>query len=328
MEQRIRGGLILLIALVSQSSFAEQANEPDPNEGFKFKPIFLDAKGATGLVFGVSFEYKKAWEKVAGFNKLVEEKAPTRAADAKSRGLMSCGGYAEEQGKTTPTWISFTDCAGEISAKGTATADTAKNPNKLVDFSGSYSWIYTTSSRAGTNMFALGGQAKYETDQSFENKQFVFGLRGSFTNLLGCGAAGAGQPCNNMNFLGLSVGLQRVDPSKDNGRKKALAGALMENYQRLELEGFYKLYLPKEWRSLSDIEFNYRHFQELNPSDVVRQAGLHRNRLGLVRLNFGIGGSGATAFDPKMFVQYSRGSLPFDTKSERVVKIGLQVDVF
>ena len=195
-----------------------------------------------------------------------------------------------------------------------------------MDASGSYSWIYTRSSRAGTNMFALGGQAKYETDQSFENRQFVFGLRGTFTNLQGCGAAG--QVCESMNFLGVSLGLQRVNPSNDDARKTALAGASMDNYQRVEFDGFYKYYLPKAWRYVSDIEFNYRHFQELNPSDAIRQAGLHRNRLGLVRLNLGWGGKGSTAVDPTMFVQYSRGSLPFDTKSERVVKVGLQFQVF
>lgn len=326
MQQRIWTCLCVAAAVSSHAAIAKEAKEPDPNEGFKFEPLLLDAKGGTGNVFGLNFQYKKSWEKVAGFDKLAAEKAPTRAADAKSRGLMSCGGYAEED-RPVPTWVSFTDCAGELSAKGTATADAAKNPNKLVDFNGSYSWIYTSASRAGTNMFALGGQLKYETDQSFDNKQYVYGLRGTFTNLLGCATA-AGMPCGNMNFLGISVGLQRVDPSKDSARKAALGGASMENYQRVEFEGFYKFYLPKEWRYVSDLEFNYRHFQELSPPDVIRQAGLYRNRLGLVRLNFGWGGKGATAVDPSMFVQYSRGSLPFDTKSERVVKVGLQFQVF
>jgi len=329
MEQRIWIGLSLAAALAANGAVAQEAKEPDPGQGFKFEPLMLDAKGGAGNVFGVNFEYKKSWEKIAGYDKLLLEKVPTRAPDAKKgRGLMSCGGYAEESrppSKPVPEWVSFTDCAGEISAKGTATADADKNPNKLLDFSSSYSWIYTNSSRAGTRMFALGGQAKYETDQSFENKQFVFGVRGTFTHLLGCEA---GKVCDRMNFLGMSVGLQRVNPSKDTARKTALAGAPMDNYQRMEFDGFYKLYLPESWRYLSDIEFNYRHFQELSPSEVIRQAGLQRNRLGLVRLNFGWGGKGATAVDPSMFVQYSRGSLPFDTKSERVVKFGLQFQVF
>ena len=324
MKLHMRTGAFLAATLLAVGTYAQEAKEPDPNEGFKFEPLMLEAKGGTGNVFGVNFQFKKAWAKTAGIDQLIQEKVSTRAFDAKSRGLMSCGSYSEEEGKTIPSWVTFTDCAGEISVKGTATADADRNPNKLIDFSGSYSWVYTNSNRMRTNMFAVGGQAKYEIDQSFENKQYVYGIRGTFTNLLGCAAAVV---CDR-NFLGISLGIQRVDPAKDNKRKAALGGAAMDNYERMEFEGFYKYYLPKSWRYLSDIEFNYRHFQELNPSEVTRQAGLYRNRIGLVRLNFGWGGKGATAVDPSMFVQYSRGSLPFDTKSERVVKVGLQFQVF
>lgn len=325
MKTANRAGAFWVATLLACAAHAQEAKEADPTEGFKFEPLMLEAKGGTGNVFGVNFQFKKAWVKTAGIDQLIQEKVPTRAADAKSRGLLSCGSFQEEEGKVIPSWVAFTDCAGEVYVKGTATADADKNPNKLVDASGSYSWVYTTSSRKRTNMFALGGQAKYETDQSFDNQQYVYGLRGTFTDLPGCAA---GVVCDRMNFLGLSLGIQRVDPSKDKARKAALGGGAMEPYERAEFEGFYKFYLPSQWRYLSDVEFNYRHFQELDPSDTIRRAGLQRHRLGLVRLNFGWGGKGATAVDPSMFIQYSRGSLPFDTKAERVVKVGLQFQVF
>lgn len=307
---------------------AKQDKQTDTNEGFKFEPLMFDTKGGTGNVFGVNFQYQKSWVKVAG-NDEVLERAAGLPPEARTRGLMSCGGYAEAQGKAIPEWVSFTDCGGQVSAKGTLAADADKNPNKFLDFNGNYSWIYTRSSRTGLDRFSVGGQVKYETDQGFENKQIVFGIKGTFLDFRGCGATTLGVACpNSMNYLALSVGLQRVDPLTDKARKAALAGKPIDEYQRVELEAFYKFYLPKEWQYVSDLEFNYRHFQELSPPDAIRQAGLDRNRLGLVRLNFGFAGKGATSVTPDMFIQYSRGSLPFDTKSERVVKIGLQFKVF
>lgn len=330
MKRRILQAIAFIGICVSLGTHAQVKNEADPTQGFKFKPVMLDAKGGTGTVLGIDFEYKKSWERIAPFDATTLQ-ADKGTTDKQNTGAFKsiCGGYSEEQGKVIPTWVAFTDCSGEVSAKGALTTDAGKNPNKLLDFSGSYSWMHTMSSRASTQMFAMGGQTKYETDQSFDNKQFVFGLKGTYTNLAGCTSSTVGGACEPaLHFLGLSAGLQRVNPSTDKARKTALAGASLENYQRWEFEGFYKYNLPREWNYLSDVEFNYRHFQELSPPAVIREAGLYRHRLGLVRLNFGLAGKGATAVTPKMFVQYSKGSLPFDTNSERMVKIGLTFQVF
>lgn len=310
-------------------SVAQVQKEADPTQGFKFKPVTLQVQNQDATVFGVDYEYKKSWSKIM----LFEDIQPTASANAGGRSKTlfgsACGRFSEEQGPAIPRWVTFTDCAGDISLKGTLAADSKKNPNKLVDLSGSYSWMRINSDRASTRMVSLGGQTKFETDQSFDNKQFVFGLRGTYTLLAGCTPKqGEGSCIPSLDFLGISAGVQRVNPAKDSARKVALKGASLNNYERLELDAFYKYNLPAEWNYLSDIEFNYRHFQELSAPDAVRNAGLERHRLGLVRINFGLGGKGPLAVTPKMFVQYSRGSLPFDTASARVVKIGLTMQVF
>jgi hypothetical protein len=320
---------LLLIAACASNGAVAQEKEADPTQGFKFKPHMLDAKGGTGSVLAVDFEYKKAWEKIAPLHEVLQAGKDT--ADKQKTGMHRsiCGGYSEESGKVIPSWVAFTDCSGEVSVKGTLAADAAKNPNKLIDFSGSYSRQHFRSDRASTLMFGIGGQAKYETDQSFDNKQFVFGLKGTFTHLAGCTPAKGEASCMpKLDFLGLSVGFQRVNPATDTARETALAGAPLENYQRWEFEGFYKYNLPNDWNYLSDVELNYRHFQELSAPAAVRTAGLDRHRLGLIRVNFALGGKGALATTPKMFVQYSRGSLPFDTTKERAVKIGVVFEIF
>lgn len=319
-------GLVFMsIVLPSLHVYAQE--KADPTEGLKLKPTLLDAKGGAGTVLGLDFEYKKSWQRVAPFEATLKAGRP-----AAPRGMTAaCGSYKEQFRVATdviPTAVSFTDCAGEISARGTVTSDSAKNPNKLIDFSGSYAWMFVSSSRPSTKSFSAGGQLKYETDQSFENKQYVYGLRGTFTHLDGCTPVGQEASCSpSLNFLGLTLGLQRVDPTSDKAREAILGGSALEPYERVEFEAFYKYNLPSNWNYVSDLEFNYRRFHEVDAPAAITNAGIDRHWLGLVRLNFGFGGKGNLATTPKMFVQYSRGSLPFDTAKERVVKVGLTFEL-
>lgn len=284
----------------------------DPNQGFKFKPVMIEAKGGTGTVLGLDYSFQKSWASAS------QDQAAARGGD---RGSV-CGSYKEgpiPAGKLIAESFSWTDCAAQVEAKGTLTADAAKNPNKFIDFSGSYAWSHWDMSRAALRMAAFGGQAKYETDQSFDDKQFVFGMTGWYSYHFGCSPAPSQAPCKpNLSFVSLKAGLARVNPSTDKARKAAIGSATMESYPRVEFEAFAKVLMPSNWKHLSDMELNYRHFQELSPPDVIRQAGLYRHRLGVIRFNL----------DNDLFLQYSRGSQPFDTKSERVVKIGLTYKVF
>lgn len=258
------------------------------DDGLKIKPIALDAKGGTGTVLGIDYSFKKS----------VFSKGP-------------CLGSADAgQGEINPS-AALCERGYQLDAAGTVVSLAERNPNKMLDFSGSYRYRI----KHLALMQSYGAQAKYETDQSFDNKQFVFGAAATATYMFGLqGETG---------FLdnseaALNIGFARVNPATDKTRKTALAGTPMDSYQRWETEGYFN-YLPQgDWGFVRNVEFNYRHFQELSPPAAVKQSGLQRHRLGIIRVNL----------PDKFFIQYSRGSLPFDTKSERVVKFGWEYKLF
>lgn len=186
---------------------------------------------------------------------------------------------------------------GELSSRlrGTLTSSKESNPNKLVDFSGAWHYVISTVPA----WYRLGAGVTYETDQSFENKQFSYGLNiaASKVTIFKNGDAG-----------NIELSLGRVNPKED-AKRKAVDGTLSD-FSRWNIELSYSLNLNQN--KLRSVDLNYRHYQEISPSSTIRFAGLDRNRLGLIRLNLEQG----------FFVQYSRGSLPFDQKSERAIKVG------
>lgn len=186
---------------------------------------------------------------------------------------------------------------GELSSRlrGTLTASKESNPNKLVDFSGAWHYVISTVPA----WYRFGAGVTYETDQSYENKQFSYGLNiaASKVSIFNNGDAGS-----------IELSLGRVNPKND-AKRKAADGTLSD-FSRLNFELSYSLNLNQN--KMRSIDLNYRHYQEISPSNAIRAAGIDRNRLGLIRFNLEQG----------FFVQYSRGSLPFDQKSERAIKVG------
>jgi hypothetical protein len=186
---------------------------------------------------------------------------------------------------------------GQLAARlrGTFTATRQKNPHKLIDLTGS--WQYAISTRPAR--YYVGADLAFETDQSFENKQFALGLTGAVTKGGIVHASDAGT---------VILSLARVDP-RDVTAREEVEGSLRA-FNRWNLEASYSVGVSH--RMLRSIDFDYRHYQELSPSRAIRAAGLDRNRQGLVRLNL----------DRDFFVQYSRGSLPFDQRAVRAVTMG------
>lgn len=263
-------------------------------DGLKIKPVALDAKGGTGTVLGIEYNYKKS---------VFSGGACLGSSDAGQEDFNPNAARCER--------------GYQFDAAGTIVSSADKNPNKYLDFSGSYRYRI----KDGALMQSYGAQAKYETDQSFENKQFVAG--GTVTGTYIFGVPESKRANKDPQFLDNSVvaldfGIARVNPATDKARKTALAGAPLGSYQRWEVEGYFNYLPPGDWKFVKTVEFNYRHFQELNPPAAVKQASLQRHRLGIVRINL----------PDKFFVQYSKGSLPFDTKSDRVVKFGLEYKIF
>ena len=142
---------------------------------------------------------------------------------------------------------------------------------------------------------------KYETDQGFDNKQYVWGVSALAYKYEGF------LPRNSHGSV--RVGFGRVEPKEDAARTTALGGAALDAFNRWNLEAYYNYPLGGR---LTSVEFQYRHFQEVSPPAAVDAAGIDRHRLGTIRLNI----------KGDLFVAYSKGSLPFDKKSDRAVTLG------
>lgn len=262
----------LALALLSSAAHAQEASPASGKPHFlSVKPVLIDAANSDGLVLGLDYELRKNYSKKV---------------------LSGDSGKPDFNPEATRTDIAF-----ELKGKGTIASDKKKNPNKLVDIGASYSYMW----RGGPAYAAFGAQAKLETDQSLDNRQYAFGALGTATYYF-----------QNGSFLGADLGFARVNPATDAARKAALGASPLDSFQRWEAEVFYKYPFGGVIEFISDIEFNYRFFKEVSPPLAVKAAGLDEYRLSLVRLNM----------KDNLFLQYSHGKLPFDTKKERVVKIG------
>ncbi|WOB06568.1 hypothetical protein [Piscinibacter gummiphilus] len=187
--------------------------------------------------------------------------------------------------------------------RGTLASSKEKNPNKLVDLSTDALREWDTNA----GFFSLGGVFKFETDQGLDNKQHMFGISGQYSIPMGTLWPG------DVGSLMLNYG--SVKPTSNDARKAQVGN--LDSFRRIEMELTYTL--PVNRGKLWKLDFGYRHFQELNPPEAIKASGMDRNRLGIVRARL-------TPSDPSQkdwyFIQYSRGSLPFDKATERAVKIG------
>jgi hypothetical protein len=181
---------------------------------------------------------------------------------------------------------------------GTVTAAKERNPKNFLDALLDAKFEY---SRSGFG--AAGGLfGKYESDQSFDNRQSVFGLRGTVLRL---GLAGK------LDVIALDANYGQVDPSKDEARQAALGTRPLERYYRWDFEFLYS-YPLGPGKQITAVEFNYRLYREVSPPSAVEQAGLDRHRLGTLRLGL----------KNDLFLAYSRGRLPFDRQSDKIFEIG------
>ena len=183
---------------------------------------------------------------------------------------------------------------------GTATAEKERNPKNFIDALIDAKLLYSHPTRGAVS----GGLfAKYEADQSFDNRQPVYGLRVT-TAKLGLFHG------NNLDFIALDVNLGRVNPSKDLERQAALGTDTLDQYYRWDLEFLY-IY-PLASRHIDRIEFNYRYYRENDAPAAIRAATLDQHKL--YTLHFGLKND--------LFVAYSKGKLPFDRTSDKIFELG------
>lgn len=255
------------------NSVAEKEKKPYT---FSIKPVVIDSANSSGAALGLDYDFAGKYQfwttRTGAGSKIVE---------------------LDDLDKT------FRAGQLDLRARGTLASSKEKNPNKLLDFIGSG----VLKLNAPSYWVKLGGTLTFETDQSFDNKQRMFGVTGTVSKVGSFLPGDAGS---------VIVNYGKVKPTKDEERKKVTGN--LNSFRRWDLELSYSI--PVNQQRVRSIDFDYRHYQEVSASNPIKVAGLDRNRLGLIRVNL----------EQNFFVQYSKGSLPFDQKSERAVKIGWSAD--
>lgn len=197
-------------------------------------------------------------------------------------------------------------------ASGTVTADKDRNPQDFLN--AMLSALYSLGT-VNLGSFRLGGFGKFETDQSFDNKQFVYGARAAY------GEIGVFTPSlNPSDELALAINRGQVDPKGDTERETALGTHDLPKYYRTDLELYYQWNV--RWKiteslNADGVELDYRYFRESSPPPAVSAAGLDWHHFALARVNF----------NSNFFVAYGYGKLPFDQQNNKVYQVGLSYKV-
>jgi len=279
--------MLLAVWLAASSAVhgAEPA-QPEPEEAdrgaaasavgetvFELSPVLIDTQDGAGATLGLEFLARGA--------------------------LVSWDLSTEDTGDDFDLDARLGDLRLEYEAKGALTADSERNPKNLLEATLALSYYFQQDFGA----FAGGGFVSYESDQSFDDKQTVYGL--------GVTYAKVNVPFKNDVFA-VDARRGQIDPTDDAERAAVLGAVSLDKYYRTDLEVLY--IHPLDWKQLvRTLEFNYRYFRESSPAAPVEAAGLDRFQLITYRIGL-----------PRdLFVAYSTGKLPFDRQSDRIFEVGL-----
>jgi hypothetical protein len=274
--------IFVLAAALSWSTLVCAADKdplPDEMRALSITPVVLDGSHSTGATVGLQWKVNRNYY-------------------AKRFSTSDATGRGEAFPDFSKVWVRYLTVDYHLS--GTATAEKERNPKNFLDA------MVDAKLRLSSSPGFFGGGlfAKYETDQSFDNKQGVYGLRATYAKF---------RLIENLNdLIGFDVNLGQVDPSEDKARQAALGTSDLDEYYRWDLEFVYKLPLKFITSKLESIEVNYRYYHENSPPEAVRQAGLHRHYLGTAKL----------VIKNDLYIAYSRGKLPFDRESDKIFEVG------
>lgn len=189
-------------------------------------------------------------------------------------------------------------CAGE-GAGNTKKCKSAKEvPYELLDS--------TSDFLSAFQRYEFGLDGGYETDQSFKAKQ----------STLGVFAFGQYEDWGNNSWIGrlnvtpsFHLAVDKVNPNNETPRVQA--GDASDYYR---FSGEISLWIPigTYFDKNLVLTVNYRNYQELNPSDIVKIAHLDSYNLRTFSLTSPTG----------LFITYSSGRLPFETQADDVVELG------
>ena len=263
--------VFLAATALVQTPASGQADEPGAQ--WKIEPVVLDGSNSTGATLGLQWSLK-------------DERHTKIGSDAGDENIKVRGGQYE--------W--------GYNLKGTVAADKERNPKNFIEALIDAGYQYGDRKTASSGL----AFAKYETDQSFDNKQLVYGLR---TTVLQADLLRRWIP-RLRDYVVHDVGYGQVDLKKDIERQAALGTTGLDKYYRWDLELLYKHKLSRQ--EIRDVEFNFRYFREKSPPAAVERAGLDRHQLATLR--FGLKND--------LFVAYSRGKLPFDRTADKIFELG------
>ena len=258
----------LLLSLPSQGAGL-------PGDHFAVSPVVIEGEGASGATLALDYSlrgvmFKKIFSGDAGNEALT----PEAVANAVGGSLVV--GYK---------------------GQGTFAASAEKNPRNLVDLLVDAQLLYSS----GRGTVSGGAFLKYEADQSFRNKQAVYGGR------LTAGKMGL---LATTDVLVLDANYGRVDPTTDKGRSQALNDANPRPYYRWDFEALYMY--PLKFKPFESLELNYRHYREVNAPDAIKIVNMDTSTLRTVRLGL----------SKDLFIAYSKGNLPFDKTSDKIFEVG------
>jgi len=277
-------------------SFSSVAKEPTQS----LSPVLLDTKDGDATTIGLQFKYEGG-HKFATSN---ESQAPASESTAAPDGTPPVEVF------TDPEKLRYVGLALKYEISGTATAEAENNPENLVDAFIDLQFKSSNPDAFGT--ITGGALVKYETDQAFENEQWVYGLSATY---------GKDDIFGKKGFFGIDLGRGLVDPTEDKARQTALGTTSLDKYYRNELEILF-IYpigeaVPFLGKMADSFEFNYRYYQESGAPAAVEAAKLDTFFLRTFRLNL----------EHDLFIAYSEGKLPFDVQEDEFFTLGFKYDL-
>lgn len=288
--------------------------------GLEFKDINSKNNGASviGLTYNIDYDFYKsvlsesvAWRKQSSFAFQAEgtivndsSKNPRNFLETKLSAFNAYTTNIPQQSKdfadklTDAALNAAQACAG-AGASNTEKCKLAKEaPYVMLDSTSVFLKAY--------QRYEFGLNAGYETDQAFKAKQ----------SALGVFAFGQYEDWGNNSWIaGLNVtpsfhfAVDKVNPNNETPRVKA--GDTSDYYR---FSGEISLWMPigTYFDKNLVLTVNYRNYQELNPSAIVKNAHLNSYNLRTFSLTSPTG----------LFITYSSGRLPFEMQTDDVVELG------
>ncbi|MEJ2893193.1 hypothetical protein WDB89_11585 [Pseudoalteromonas sp. B5MOD-1] len=268
--------IFIILIIYSTLGFSLSAEEDNPK--IDLEPVILDADSNDKKVLALEYKIEGLWKKINfGKDDNIPDGGVIRLEDIEKYGdygILELG----------------------YNLNGTIAENTKENSKNFLE-----SEVDAKFFLASESAFSAGGFVKYESDQSFDNTQFAYGISGAFVQQ---------DFLSDKDTFALALNLGQVDPKDNKAREEAYGKSDLEKYDRLDLEFFYSFNIGKEY--LSEFEVSYRYFKELSPDIEIKNAKLDKFKMLTYLLRL----------ENNFFIAYSTGELPFNKADDQIFEIG------